>query len=92
MAAKFKDGLKFYINYHKLNSILKKNYYLLPLIKKTLMYIVKIKIFIKINIRQAFHWMRMHPNNKDLTTFHFKYKLYKYQVHLFRFINSLTIF
>jgi hypothetical protein len=43
-------GLYFYINYYKLNIIIYKNYYPLPLINKILEYISKIKIFTKLDI------------------------------------------
>ena len=37
------EGLRFCINYRKLNVIIKKNQYLLPLIEETLIRIIKIK-------------------------------------------------
>ena len=40
---KSKEGLRFYINYRKLNVIIKKNQYLLFLIEETLIRIIKIK-------------------------------------------------
>ena len=44
-------GLYFCIDYWKLNSITKKDQYLLPLINETLAYITKAKIFTKLDIR-----------------------------------------
>ena len=41
----------FYINYKKLNKKIKKDYYLLLLIKETLIKLIKVKIYIKINIK-----------------------------------------
>jgi hypothetical protein len=64
------DGsLCFCINYKKLNLLTKKDQYPLPLIDKTLARIGRAKLFTKLNIRQAFHRIRMHPNSKELTTF-----------------------
>jgi hypothetical protein len=44
------SSLRFYVNYYKLNSLTKKDQYLLPLINKTLVRIVNAKIFTKLNI------------------------------------------
>jgi hypothetical protein len=43
-------GLYFCINYYKLNTIIYKDYYPLPLINKILEYISKAKIFTKLDI------------------------------------------
>ena len=43
--------LKFYVNYRKLNTLIKKDRYLLFLIDETLARIEKTKIFIKFNIK-----------------------------------------
>ena len=48
-------GLRFCVDYQKLNSIIKKDQHLLLLINKTLACITNIKIFIKLDIRQVFH-------------------------------------
>ena len=53
--AKPNGGLRFYIDYYKLNSLTKKDQHLLPLIDKTLARILRAKIFTKLNIRQAFY-------------------------------------
>jgi hypothetical protein len=64
------DGsLCFCINYRKLNLLTKKDWYLLPLINETLAQIRRAKLFTKLDIRQAFHRIRIHPNSKELTTF-----------------------
>ena len=44
-------GLRFYINYRKLNAITQKDRYPLPLINKTLTRLSRAKIFTKLNIR-----------------------------------------
>jgi hypothetical protein len=45
------DGLlRFYIDYRKLNLLIKKDRYLLPLIDKTLAWIRRAKLFTKLNI------------------------------------------
>jgi len=62
-------GLCFYINYCKLNNMTRKNHYLLPLLDETLAWISKAKVFIKLDICQAFHWIKIDLGSKDLTTF-----------------------
>ena len=52
---KLNRGLRFYINYYKLNNITRKDRYPLPLLDKTLAYINRAKVFIKLDIRQAFY-------------------------------------
>ena len=39
-----------YINYHKLNKIIRKDYYLLPLLDKTLACVSQAKVFTKLDI------------------------------------------
>jgi hypothetical protein len=51
------SSLYFYINYRKLNELTKKDYYFLFLLDKILVRINKTKIFIKLNIRQAFYYI-----------------------------------
>ena len=86
---KKKDGsLRFCVNYKRLNTISKKDRYPLPLIEETLARISKAKIFTKIDIRQAFHRIRMDPNSEMLTTFRTRYGSYKYRVLPFGLSNG----
>ena len=47
---KANKSLQIYINYYKLNSLIKKNLYLIFLINKIIACISKAKVFIKLNI------------------------------------------
>jgi hypothetical protein len=47
---KLKKGIYLYINYRLFNIIIKKNCYLILLIKKTMANIISYKIIIKLNI------------------------------------------
>ena len=47
---KTNKSLQIYINYCKLNSLIKKDLYLIFLINKIIAYISKAKVFIKLNI------------------------------------------
>jgi hypothetical protein len=49
------SGLRFCVDYYKLNAITRKDRYPLPLLEETLAYISKAKVFTKLDIRQAFY-------------------------------------
>ena len=56
---KKKGGLRFYVDYRGLNDITRKDRYPLPLIKKTLSGISKVRYFTKLNITAAFYKIRI---------------------------------
>ena len=69
LAKKPGGRIRFCVDYQKLNLLTKKDAYPLPLIAETIAWLKKVVIFTKINIRQAFHKLRMALNSEDLTTF-----------------------
>lgn len=73
-------SLRFCIDFRKLNALTRKDRYPLPLIDETLARITTAKVFTKLDIRQAFHRIRMHPDSKELTTFRTRYGAYKCKV------------
>ena len=85
-------GLRFCIDYRKLNAITRKDRYPLPLIDETLARISRAKVFTKLDIRQAFHRIRIDPSSEDLTTFRTRYGSYKCKVLPFRLTNRPTTF
>jgi hypothetical protein len=52
---KLGGGLRFYMDYCKLNAIIRKDAYPLPLINETLTQIIRAKYLTKINIHYAFN-------------------------------------
>ena len=58
------DNLRFCVDYRKLNEIIIKNKYLLSFFLKTLKRFVKTRRFIKINIRNAYHRIRIRKNDE----------------------------
>ena len=83
------DGsLRFCIDYRKLNSLTRKDQYPLPLIEETLARLSKARIFTKLDIRQAFHRIRIHPDSEELTTFRTRYGAYKCKVMPFGLTNG----
>jgi len=87
-ARKGDGSLRFYIDYRKLNLITKKDRYPLPLLKETLSRLSRAKIFTKIDIRQAFHKIRIDLESKELTTFRTRYRTFKAYVVPFRLTNG----
>jgi hypothetical protein len=81
-------GLRFYINFRKLNALTYKDRYPLPLINETLAKISQAKIFTKLNIRQAFYRIQIDPLVEDLTTFYTRYSVYKCKVLSFGLTNG----
>jgi hypothetical protein len=62
------------------------------LIDETLARVLKAKVFTKIDIRQAFHRIRIDHEAEDLTTFRTRYGAYKYKVMPFGLTNGPTTF
>lgn len=86
-------GLRFCVDYRKLNAITKKNRYPIPLIAETIARLSKAKWITKIDIRHAFNRIRMHSEkDEDLTTFRTKYGTYKYLVMPFGLTNGPSTF
>jgi len=81
-------SLWFCIDYRKLNQITRKDWYPLPLINETLARISRAKIFTKLDIRQAFHRIRMDPESEELITFRMRYGAYKCKVLPFGLTNG----
>ena len=68
-AKKANRSLQIYIDYCKLNKLIKKDLYSISLINKMMAYISKAKIFIKLNIQQAFYCIYINKDSKKLTIF-----------------------
>jgi hypothetical protein len=91
-ACKSNGSLWFCVNYCKFNTLTKKNYYPFLLIDKTLARLNRAKVFIKLNIRQVFHRIRISPESKELIAFRIYYGLFEYRVLLFGLTNNLVTF
>jgi Reverse transcriptase (RNA-dependent DNA polymerase)./Integrase core domain. len=85
-------GLRFCVDYRKLNAITEKNVCPLPLIEETMARITKAKFFTKIDIRQAFHRIRMAEGTEDLTTFRTRYGTFRFKVLPFGLTNGPATF
>ena len=91
-ARKGDGSLRFCVDYRKLNALTKKNRYPLPLIDETLARLSRAKIFTKLDIRQAFHRIRMDPASEELTAFRTRYGLFQYKVMPFGLTNGPATF
>ena len=69
MARKPGGGLRFCVDYRKLNAITRKDRYPIPLVDELMERISGARIFTKLDIRQGFHRIRLSPESEDLTTF-----------------------
>ena len=78
---KLRGGIRLCINYYKLNTITKKDRYLILLIEETIARIVGCKIITKLNIRKAFNRIRIATlEDKELLTFYIPISNFKPKV------------
>ena len=89
---KLKEGLRFYIDYKRLNRVIKKDRYLLSLIYETLRNINKAKQFTKLNVIAAFYKLRIFKGDEQKTAFRTYYGLYKWIITPFSLVNILSTF
>ena len=87
-AEKPNGGLRFCVDYRKLNQITKRNRYPIPLIDEVLARIQGCKYLTRLDIIAAFNKLRMHPESEDFTTFITSLGAYKYRVLPFGLTNG----
>ena len=92
MARKPGGGLRFCVDYRKLNSITRKDRYPIPLVDELMERLSDAKVYTKLDIRQGFHRIRLDPDSSDLTTFRTRYGTYKYNVLPFGLTNGPAAF
>lgn len=78
--AKSDGGLRFCVDYRKLNSLSKKNPYPIPLIQEIMAQLAGKKYFSRFDIVSAFNNLRMNPDSEEYTTFKTTFGLYMYKV------------
>ena len=77
LAVKPGGGIKFYVDYQKLNELIKKDAYPILLIAEIIAQLSHTRVFTKINIWQAFHKFCMAAKLEDLTTMITHFSVYK---------------
>ena len=81
-------GLRVYVDYRALNSLIIKNRNILPLIREILSRLYKAKVYSKFNIIAAFNKIRIKEGHKIKTAFLTRYSLYEYIVMPFGLYNT----
>ncbi len=86
------DSLYLCVNYRDLNKITVKNHHSLFLINETLDRFNWVKQFIKLNLKNAYHRLRIQHEDEWKTTFCTYYDHFKYIIMSFDLINASVIF
>ena len=87
------DGsLRLCVDYRELNRITKKNRYPLPKINKILNRLVSLKVFIKFNLRDAYHRIRIRRGDEWKIAFRTRYGHFKYLIMPFSLYNTPVTF
>lgn len=86
---KKKDGsLRLCVDYRGLNKVTIKNRYPLPLINEMLDRLSSASVFTKLDIRNAYHRIRIHEGDEWKTAFRTRYGHFEYQVMPFGLTNA----
>ena len=90
---KKKDGkLRLCVDYRGLNEVTKKDRYPLPLISEALDRLNTAKYFTKLDIKDAYHNVRIKEGDEWKTTFSSKLGTYEYLVMPFGLTNAPAVF
>jgi hypothetical protein len=90
---KKKDGgLRLCVDYRGLNAVTIKNRCPLPLIQESLDRLGTAKVFLKMDLRDAYHRIRIREGDEWKTAFCTRYGYFEYLVVPFGLTNALAIF
>ncbi len=89
---KNEESLCLCVDYRDLKKIIIKNCYSLLLISETLNCLSKVKMFIKLNLKNAYYCIRIKKNNEWKTVFCIYYSHFKYIIMSFKLINVSATF
>ncbi len=89
---KTNDKLRLCVDYKELNEIIIKNRYSLFFINENLNKLSETKIFIKLNVKDVFHRIRIRKEDEWKTTFRCRFDHYQYRVMFFELANSSITF
>ena len=86
------EELQLCVDYQRLNQVIIKNRHLLPLISETLNRLSEAKYFIKLNLKNAYHWIHIKKGDEWKTVFHTHYSHFEYMIMLFELVNAPATF
>ena len=81
-------GLRVCVDYRALNALIIKNRNVLPLIRETLSWLCKAKLYSKFDIIAAFNEVRIKEGHEEKTAFLTRYRLFEYLVMPFGLCNA----
>jgi hypothetical protein len=84
--------LRLYVDYRGLNRITVKNRYPLSLINETIDRLFKAVRYIKLDLRDTFHRIRIKVGDEWKTAFRTRYEHFEYLIMSFKLTNALTTF
>src|SRR5882757_4934396 len=90
--SKSNGGLRLYIDYRALNKFTVKNRYALLLIDETINRLSGAKIYTKLDLKDAYHRIRIKISNEWKIAFRTRYGHFKYMIMSFDLTNVLIIF
>ena len=90
--SKKNNKLRLYVDYRDLNAIIIKNRYLFSLIFETLNRLCESKIFIKLNLKNVYHKLRIKIDDEWKMTFRTRYNHFEYLIISFNLVNVSTTF
>ena len=91
-ASKWDNEIQLCMNFKKLNDIIKKRCSTLSLMTNLQRQIIKAKWFIQVNLKNAFHLIRMKEDDEWKTIFKTKFGLFEYTIMSFELKNASTTF
>jgi hypothetical protein len=89
---KTNDKFRLCVNYKDLNEIIIKNRYSLFFINENLNKLFETRIFIKLNVKDVFHRIRIRKENEWTTIFKCQFNDYQYKIMFFELTNSSMTF
>ena len=90
--SKKNDNFRLCVDYRDLNAITIKNRHSLSLIEKTLNRLIDVVYFIKLNLKNVYHRIRIRKNDEWKIAFRTRYEHFEYIVMSFDLTNASVIF
>ena len=81
-----------YVDYWSLNQIIIKNQHSLPLIEETINQLSEVKLFTKLDLKDAYHQIYIKKGDKWKTAFCTHYDHFEYIIMPFRLANASVMF